>query len=107
MIDQRDDITGSYIRLYVKVDRFLPTGSQERAAQAVSDRKGYYCEIKKTASTVTQGAKQQMTLAEFSSKQPIEIANQYLLDTTGSEMTDKEKEMFNYALRLVQEELRQ
>ena len=107
LIDQRDDITGSYIRLHVKVDRFLPTGSQERAAQAVSDRKGYYCEIKKTASTVTQGAKQQMTLAEFSSKQPIEIANQYLLDTTGSEMTDKEKEMFNYALRLVQEELRQ
>jgi exonuclease SbcD len=107
LIDQRDDITGSYIRLHVKVDRFLPTGSQERAAQAVSDRKGYYCEIKKTASTITQGAKQQMTLAEFSSKQPIEIANQYLLDTTGSEMTDKEKEMFNYALRLVQEELRQ
>ena len=107
LIDQRGDITGSYIRLHVKVDRFLPTGSQERAAQAVSDRKGYYCEIKKTASTVTQGAKQQMTLAEFSSKQPIEIANQYLLDTTGSEMTDKEKEMFNYALRLVQEELRQ
>lgn len=107
LIDQRDDITGSYIRLYVKADRFLPTGSQERAAQAVSDRKGYYCEIKKTASIVTQGAKQQMTLAEFSSKQPIEIANQYLLDTTGSEMTDKEKEMFNYALRLVQEELRQ
>ena len=107
LIDQRDDITGSYIRLHVKVDRFLPTGSQERAAQAVSDRKGYYCEIKKTASIVTQGAKQQMTLAEFSSKQPIEIANQYLLDTTGSEMTDQEKEMFNYALRLVQEELRQ
>ena len=107
LIDQRDDITGSYIRLHVKVDRFLPTGSQERAAQAVSDRKGYYCEIKKTASTITQGAKQQMTLAEFSSKQPIEIANQYLLDTTGSEMTEKEKEMFNYALRLVQEELRQ
>ena len=107
LIDQRDDITGSYIRLHVKVDRFLPTGSQERAAQAVSDRKGYYCEIKKTASIVTQGAKQQMTLAEFSSKQPIEIANQYLLDTTGSEMTEKEKEMFNYALRLVQEELRQ
>ena len=107
LIDQRDDITGSYIRLHVKVVRFLPTGSQERAAQAVSDRKGYYCEIKKTASIVTQGAKQQMTLAEFSSKQPIEIANQYLLDTTGSEMTEKEKEMFNYALRLVQEELRQ
>lgn len=107
MVAQREDISGAYIRLNVKVDRFLPTGSQERAAQAVSDRDGYFCDIKKTANIISTNAKQQMTLAEFSAKHPIEIANQYLIEKTGSEMTDQEKKMFNHAFQLVQEELRQ
>ena len=46
-------------------------------------------------------------MEEFNHKHPIEVAQQFYLEKYQREMTDEEKEMFNYVYRLVQEEARQ
>ena len=97
----------AYVRLNVLVDRYLPNGAQERAALAVADKQCRFCEIKKTATVETSHAVRQMTMEEFNHKHPIEVAQQFYLEKYQREMTDEEKEMFNYVYRLVQEEARQ
>lgn len=106
-VDRRTDIKEAYIRLNVAVDRYLPNGAQERAAKAVSERQGRFCEIKKTALHVPTGQSRQMTVEEFNKKLPIEVANQYYLDQNGQEMSEEEKAMFMYVQQLVEEENRQ
>lgn len=96
-----------YVRLNVLVDRYLPNGAQERAALAVADKQCRFCEIKKTAIVEASHAVSQMTMEEFNHKHPIEVAQQFYLEKYQREMTDEEKEMFNYVYRLVQEEARQ
>lgn len=97
----------AYVRLNVLVDRYLPNGAQERAALAVTDKQCRFCEIKKTATVEASHAVSQMTMEEFNHKHPIEVAQQFYLEKYQREMTDEEKEMFNYVYRLVQEEARQ
>ena len=105
--EQRNDVKNAYIRLNVAVERYLPNGAQERAAKAVNTQQGRFCEIKKTALNTASGPSRQMTVEEFSRKQPIEVANQYYLEKIGRAMTDDEKAMFNYVQQLVEEENRQ
>ena len=107
MVEQRTDIKNAYIRLNVTVERYLPNGAQERAAKAVNEQQGRFCEIKMTAQDTTSGPSRQMTVEEFNRAQPIEVANQYYLEKTGRAMTDEEKAMFNYVQQLVEEENRQ
>ena len=97
----------AYVRLNVLVDRYLPNGAQERAALAVADKQCRFCEIKKTATVEVSHAVSQMTMEEFNHKHPIEVAQQFYLEKYQREMTDEEKEMFNYVYQLVQEEARQ
>ena len=97
----------AYVRLNVLVDRYLPNGAQERAALAVADKQCRFCEIKKTAIVEVSHAVRQMTMEEFNHKHPIEVAQQFYLEKYQREMTDEEKEMFNYVYQLVQEEARQ
>ena len=105
--EQRNDVKNAYIRLNVAVEHYLPNGAQERAAKAVNAQQGRFCEIKKTALNTATGPSRQMTVEEFSHKQPIEVADQYYLEKIGRAMTDDEKAMFNYVQQLVEEESRQ
>lgn len=105
--EQRNDVKNAYIRLNVAVEHYLPNGAQERAAKAVNAQQGRFCEIKKTALNTASGPSRQMTVEEFSHKQPIEVADQYYLEKIGRAMTDDEKAMFNYVQQLVEEENRQ
>ena len=107
LVAERNDVKDAYIRLNVKVEQYLPSGAQERAANAVSERGGRFCEIKKTAQIRGDRPMRQMSLEEFNSKQPIDIANQYFLETLEREMNEEETEMFNHVYRLVMEENRQ
>ena len=107
LVEEHNDIRNAYIRLNVLVDRFLPSGALEHSASVVSGKNGRFCEIKKTSKAIAGGPVHQMTVEEFNSKQPIEVAAQYILENTGTPMTDQEIEMFNYVYQLVQEESRQ
>lgn len=107
ILSQSPEIEGAYIRLNVLVDRYLPTGAQERVAKTVSEKKGRFCEIKKTSCITASNTTRQMTVEEFNSKSPLEIANQYFIDEIGSPMTEQEKTMFNQVYQMVLEENRQ
>ena len=96
-----------YIRLNVCVDRFLPHGSLERAVQAVKDKQCRFCEIKKTATIVESRHSTQLTVEQFNKMLPIEVANQFFIDTTGEPMTHQQEEMFNYIYHEVEKENRQ
>ena len=97
----------SYIRLHVLVDHYLPAGAQELAAQAVKDKQCRLCEIKKTSTSATAHQATQMTVEEFNSKEPIDIANQYFIDKYGEPMNEEQREMFNMIYQAVQEANRQ
>ena len=101
------DSERAYIRLNVKVERYLPEGAQEQAVQAMKDKECRFCEIKKTATFVISRNQTQMTVEDFNKKTPLEIANQYFIDKYGSPMSEEQQEMFNYIYHLVQEENRQ
>ena len=97
----------SYIRLNVKVDRFLPNGALQRAAQAVKDKQCRFCEIKKTVNAEERRHTTQLTVEQFNKMLPIEVANQFFIDMNGSPMTEQQQEMFNYAYQAVEKENRQ
>lgn len=107
LLQQLDPEEPAYIRLNVSVDHYLPHGAQERTALALADKACRFCEIKKTLISEVANQATQMTIEEFNTKAPIDIANQYFKDKLGEEMSEEQKKMFNYIYQLVKEENRQ
>ncbi len=107
LLQQYNPDERAYIRLYVQVERYLPSGSQERAAMAAADKECIFCDIKKKVTAASTPRPSQMTIEEFNSKQPIEVANQFFIEKLGNPMNEQQQEMFNYIYQLVKEENRQ
>ena len=107
LLQKLDSDEPAYIRLNVSVERFLPHGAQERTALALADKACRFCEIKKTLTTAVPQQATQMTIEEFNTKAPIDIANQYFKDKLGEEMSEEQKKMFKHIYQLVNEENRQ
>ena len=97
----------AYIRLNVLVDRFLPNGALQSAAQAVKDKQCRFCEIKKTTTTIESRHTTQLTVEQFNKMRPIEVANLYFIEKTGNPMTEQQQEMFNEVYQAVEKEKRQ
>ena len=97
----------AYIRLNVLVDRFLPNGALQSAAQAVKDKQCRFCEIKKTTTAIESRHTTQLTVEQFNKMQPIEVANLYFIEKTGNPMTEQQQEMFNEVYQAVEKEKRQ
>lgn len=97
----------AYIRLNVKVDRFLPAGAIERAALVVRDKRCRFCDIKRTATAVATHRVTQLTVEEFNQMTPLEVAQRYFMDKNQTPMCEEQQEMFNMIYRSVKEENRQ
>ena len=97
----------AYIRLNVLVDRFLPNGALQSAAQAVKDKQCRFCEIKKTTTAIESRHTTQLTVEQFNKMRPIEVANLYFIEKTGNPMTEQQQEMFNEVYQAVEKEKRQ
>ena len=97
----------AYIRLNVKVERFLPNGALQRAAQAAKDKQCRFCEIKKTVTATERRHTAQLTVEQFNKMRPIEVANQFFIEMTGTPMTEQQQEMFNQAYQAVEKDYRQ
>ncbi|MBR4829596.1 MAG: exonuclease SbcCD subunit D [Muribaculaceae bacterium] len=106
-LQQFDADKQAYIRLNVQVERFLPVGALERAAEAVKSKQCRFCEIKKTATLATTRQASQLTVEQFYRSQPIDIANQYFIEVTGKPMSDQQQKMFNDIYQSVKEKNRQ
>ncbi len=97
----------AYIRLNVKVDRYLPNGALEKAVQTIQDKQCRFCEIKKTSTAIVQQHTTQMTIEQFSKMTPIDVANMFYIEETGKAMTEQEREMFIEVYREIEKEKRQ
>ena len=97
----------AYIRLNVLVEQALPQDAQSRAAQAAQEMNCRYCDIRKTLTATTSQGARQMRLEELNSMLPVDVANRYFIDKTGSPMTQEQQEMFNTVYQQVMEENRQ
>lgn len=99
-----DDIE-AYIRLNVMVDDFLPVEANAEAAQLTEGKACRFCHINAHRSTNTNTATKTLTVEEFKTEEPIEIAHRYAQDL-GITFDDDMKELFNETLRLIAEEER-
>lgn len=97
----------AYIRLNVKVDRFLPNGALEKAVLAVQDKQCRFCEIKKTSTAIEHHHATQMTIEQLSKMIPADVANRFYIEKTGKPMTEQELAMFNEVYHEVEKENRQ
>lgn len=88
----------AYIRLNVEVDDFLPSSAQYDALNIVEGKKCRFCHINtRRKLSAKDSSHHQMTVAEFQSEKPIDIARRYAEDQGIAFDTDMEK-LFNEAL---------
>jgi len=94
-----DDIP-AYIRLNVEIDDFLPVEAHAEAVSMTKDKQCRFCFINAKRKVVSPGEAQVLTVQEFQSKEPIEIARRYA-EYAGVTFDDDMEEMFNEAMEMV------
>lgn len=99
-----DDIP-AYIRLNVEIDDFLPVEAQVEAASLVEGKQCKFCHINAKRRTGGRSEAKVLTVQEFQSARPIEIAKQYAA-YEGIEFNEEMADMFNEVLNMVTDEAR-
>lgn len=99
-----DDIP-AYIRLNVEIDDFLPVEAQVEAASLVEGKQCKFCHINAKRRTGGRSEAKVLTVQEFQSARPIEIAKQYAA-YEGIEFNEEMADMFNEVLKMVTDEAR-
>lgn len=97
-----DDLE-AYIRLRVAVDDFLPAEAQAEALRLVEGKKCRFCVIQTHRSAREQREAKVMTVQEFKTEQPIDLAQRYAEDI-GMPFDDDLRELFRQTLEAVKEE---
>ncbi len=99
-----DDIP-AYIRLNVEIDDFLPVEAQVEAASLVEGKQCKFCHINVKRKTGGRSEAKVLTVQEFQSARPIDIAKQYAA-YEGIEFNEEMADMFNEVLNMVTDEAR-
>lgn len=90
----------SYIRLNVEIDGMLPVEANYEAVKLTESKKCKFCCINAQRKQAKQSDAKILTVQEFQSEDPIDIARRYAQDT-GCEFTDEMKQLFNEARKEV------
>lgn len=102
--DFPDDIP-AYIRLNVEVDDFLPVEANAEANSLTEGKQCRFCHINAKRKAVKQSEAKVLSVQEFQSEEPIDIAKRYAEDmgvTFDEEMTS----LFNETLEMIKSDLR-
>lgn len=99
-----DDIP-AYIRLNVEIEDFLPVGANDEAASLTKGKQCRFCCINAKRKTVSQNDVKVLTVQEFQSEKPIEIARRYA-EYEGISFDEEMQAMFNEVMDMVAEESR-
>lgn len=91
-----DDIP-AYIRLNVEIEDFLPVEANQEATHLVKDKKCRFCLINPKRKDSKKGEQKTMTVQEFQSESPIDIARRYAEDS-GIPFDEDMSEMFNQVM---------
>lgn len=96
-----------YIRLQVKTDGYLPTGSYEKAVETTKGKDCKFCLIKPVINRGEGGAQAvpQFTVKELRDMDPLKIANLYYRKQYNSDMKEEMTTMFKKALERVNERM--
>ena len=97
-----DDIE-AYIRLNVEVDGELPAEANAEAQLITQGKKCRFCLINAHRQSRQSGEMRMMSVQEFKTQNPIDIAQRYAEDL-GMDFDDDLREMFNETLRAVSED---
>lgn len=95
----------AYIRLNVEVDNFLPVEANAEALLLTEGKKCRFCVINTHRLKKDRREAKVMSMQEFKTEKPIDIAERYAEDI-GVEFDDDMKELFNETLALLKEEER-
>ena len=99
-----DDIP-AYIRLNVEIDDFLPVEASAEAAKLTEGKQCRFCYINAKRKSVSHSETKVLTVQEFQSEEPIEIARRYAEDM-GISFDKEMMAMFNEVLDLVADDSR-
>jgi len=97
--DYPDDIP-AYIRLNVEVDNFLPVEANAEACSLTEGKQCHFCHINAKRKTVKQTDAKILTVQEFQSEEPIDIAKHYAQDM-GITFDDEMSALFNETLNMI------
>lgn len=109
--DAKDQLEGfpndieAYIRLNVEVDNFLPVEANAEALLLTEGKKCRFCVINTHRLKKDRREAKVMSVQEFKTEKPIDIAERYAEDI-GVEFDDDMKELFKETLALLKEEER-
>lgn len=95
----------AYIRLNVEVDKFLPVEANAEALLLTEGKKCRFCVINAHRLKKDRREAKVMSVQEFKTEKPIDIAERYAEDI-GVEFDDDMKELFKETLALLKEEER-
>lgn len=94
-----DDIS-AYIRLNVEIEDFLPAEAYSEAQRLADGKKCRVCHINAKRRKQETTDVKTITVQEFQSESPIQIARRYA-DDIGIEFDDEMQQLFNETLRLI------
>ena len=94
------DNIAAYIRLNVEIDDFLPVEASQEAARLTEGKQCRFCYINARRKLEGQRADKILTVQEFQSEQPIEIARRYA-EYVGVDFNEEMCQMFEEAMREV------
>ena len=95
----------AYIRLNVEIEDFLPVEANAEAACLTEGKQCRFCCINAKRKTVSQNDVKVLTVQEFQSEKPIEIARRYA-EYEGISFDDEMQTMFNEVMDMVADESR-
>lgn len=95
----------AYIRLNVEIEDFLPVEANAEAASLTEGKQCRFCCINAKRKTVSQNDVKVLTVQEFQSEKPIEIAKRYA-EYEGISFDDEMQTMFNEVMDMVADESR-
>ena len=99
-----DDIP-AYIRLNVEIDDFLPVEANAEAASLVKSKQCRFCYINAKRKKAGQSEAKVLTVQEFQSENPVEIAKRYA-EYSGINFDEELEAMFKEAMAMVADDSR-
>ena len=103
LLRQFPDNIPAYIRLNVEIDDFLPVEANAEAASLAKGKQCRFCYINAKRKAACQSEIKVLTVQEFQSEEPIEIAKRYA-EYAGISFDEDMTAMFNEVLREVKSE---
>lgn len=103
LLGQFPDDIPAYIRLNVEIEDFLPVEANAEAASLTADKQCRFCYINPKRKAASQSETKILTVQEFQSEEPIEIAKRYA-EYAGVNFDEEMTAMFNEAMERVMSE---